>query len=397
MKRGMEPSSSENQSDVQPEINTHKKRKLDDSVVTPEQKSIITTEQPLEAPATFVCPMSGQIFLDPVLLPCGASVEKEFIEKWIKDKGKSPFTRAPLTLANLTPNEVLKNEIEAFFEKHKDHASIQSIKDMQYVAATLVKETKEHERISRVSFENLLNPLIGNLYSPLHIPIQSGSTMVSIVDRMLENILGRHEINNIRSFHNVPFLLESRPLLFNFDFAPRNDSFSRYSARMMQETLEALRDHHVTETMIRQHWQPRELTSDWCGGHKDALIFLITGQPPRPILGLDRIEPLSAEFCLSPVDALREMNRLCDSGLKALMKLYCYGLRGDHLRNWRGAGQYNPNNDLFMLGYEQALVVLIEKKGIPVEEAVAGITGITEDAAWDIVRKDTRATCNIRL
>lgn len=64
-----------------------------------------------------VCPISLQLFQDPVVADDGHTYEREAITKWILLNGTSPLTRQPLTLDTLRPNFILKKVIEQFETK----------------------------------------------------------------------------------------------------------------------------------------------------------------------------------------------------------------------------------------------------------------------------------------
>ena len=51
---------------------------------------------------------------DPVVAADGHSYEREAITKWIRSRGCSPLTKAPLSLDMLVPNLNLKQQIEEF-------------------------------------------------------------------------------------------------------------------------------------------------------------------------------------------------------------------------------------------------------------------------------------------
>ena len=70
--------------------------------------------------ADLICPLSQQIFLDPVKVPLGplkksdgtfeekyVTVERQVIEKWITENGKNPFTQ---TIKNDRTNPRRANE-----------------------------------------------------------------------------------------------------------------------------------------------------------------------------------------------------------------------------------------------------------------------------------------------
>jgi hypothetical protein len=89
----------------------------------------------LQIPDELCCPLSMQIFLNPVSLPCGTIVEREVIEKWITEHGNCPFTRQPLNLKdlnsekNLKSNEAMQKKVSDFFTQHKNHPFIDEIKE----------------------------------------------------------------------------------------------------------------------------------------------------------------------------------------------------------------------------------------------------------------------------
>lgn len=58
--------------------------------------------------ASFVCPISHEIMIDPVVTPNGDTFERSYIEKWIQDKGTCPITRNKIGLKDLVPNTALK-------------------------------------------------------------------------------------------------------------------------------------------------------------------------------------------------------------------------------------------------------------------------------------------------
>lgn len=68
----------------------------------------------------FTCPLTREVFHDPVMLSDGFTYEREAIQKWL-DLGnrRSPMTNMELTDLKLTPNNIIKQAIEALAEKSK--------------------------------------------------------------------------------------------------------------------------------------------------------------------------------------------------------------------------------------------------------------------------------------
>jgi hypothetical protein len=72
-------------------------------------------------PENFICPLSGGVFVDPVVLDDGHTYERSQIQEWF-DRGHwtSPLTNLRLRRLTLTPNFALRNAIEEFFTNHPE-------------------------------------------------------------------------------------------------------------------------------------------------------------------------------------------------------------------------------------------------------------------------------------
>ncbi|KAF4377590.1 hypothetical protein G4B88_006870 [Cannabis sativa] len=79
------------------------------------EKSTPTTPRP---PKDFVCPITGQIFCDPVTLETGQTYERKAIQEWLKRGNTTcPITRQPLSATTLPKtNYVLKRLINSWKE-----------------------------------------------------------------------------------------------------------------------------------------------------------------------------------------------------------------------------------------------------------------------------------------
>ena len=60
------------------------------------------------------CPLTFDLFHDPVLAQDGHTYERRAIEVWIRRNGTSPLTRQPLSIEHLYPNLIVKKFIDAF-------------------------------------------------------------------------------------------------------------------------------------------------------------------------------------------------------------------------------------------------------------------------------------------
>lgn len=62
--------------------------------------------------ASFYCPITGDLMIDPVVDSEGNTYERIAIESWIDGHKTSPITRNVIALEDLRPNRSLKNAIE---------------------------------------------------------------------------------------------------------------------------------------------------------------------------------------------------------------------------------------------------------------------------------------------
>ena len=66
-------------------------------------------------PRDLKCPLTGNLFEDPVIAPSGHTYERAAIlEHLQKQGGKDPITRQPLSVEQLTPNRAMKALVEQY-------------------------------------------------------------------------------------------------------------------------------------------------------------------------------------------------------------------------------------------------------------------------------------------
>jgi serine/threonine protein kinase len=61
-----------------------------------------------------LCPITLEIFRDPVMAQDGYTYERKAIEGWIQKNGTSPITKQKISLENLVPNHAIKKVIDQF-------------------------------------------------------------------------------------------------------------------------------------------------------------------------------------------------------------------------------------------------------------------------------------------
>jgi serine/threonine protein kinase len=78
---------------------------------------------------SLICPITLELFRNPVLAQDGHTYEREAIENWIRTNGTSPLTRQQLSLEHLYPNIIVK-QLVAAFEKSLQQKNYQFILDV---------------------------------------------------------------------------------------------------------------------------------------------------------------------------------------------------------------------------------------------------------------------------
>eukprot|EP00026_Physarum_polycephalum_P008696 Phypoly_transcript_08792.p1 GENE.Phypoly_transcript_08792~~Phypoly_transcript_08792.p1 ORF type:complete len:299 (+),score=48.36 Phypoly_transcript_08792:236-1132(+) len=81
------------------------------SVTKPVIKKPLQQFSPYEA-LHFMCPLTGQLFEDPVIATDGYTYEREAIVRYLKHSKKSPVTRAELASQALIPNYTLLRQLQ---------------------------------------------------------------------------------------------------------------------------------------------------------------------------------------------------------------------------------------------------------------------------------------------
>jgi len=72
-----------------------------------------------DIPNELICPITEEIFFDPVMTSDGQTYERKAIEIWLRDHDTSPISNSKLPNKNLIPNFVIKKLVNVFFNKKK--------------------------------------------------------------------------------------------------------------------------------------------------------------------------------------------------------------------------------------------------------------------------------------
>ena len=65
----------------------------------------------------YLCPITRQIMVEPVVDALGNTYDKEAIKEWLKTNDTSQKTKEKLPNKNLTPNNTIKAEITEYKEE----------------------------------------------------------------------------------------------------------------------------------------------------------------------------------------------------------------------------------------------------------------------------------------
>ena len=75
-------------------------------------------EPPVQPPSQFVCPITMEVMLDPVILASGHTYDRLSITAWLKTRKTDPMTGMRLRHTEMVPNHALKSAIFEWMEKH---------------------------------------------------------------------------------------------------------------------------------------------------------------------------------------------------------------------------------------------------------------------------------------
>jgi len=68
-------------------------------------------EEEEDPPADFICPITTEVMIDPVMAADGHAYERSAIERWLATKSTSPLTSEELQHVCLFPSHILRRQI----------------------------------------------------------------------------------------------------------------------------------------------------------------------------------------------------------------------------------------------------------------------------------------------
>lgn len=134
-------------------------------------------------PESFICPITQNIMIDPVISPYGISYEKYAIENWLSKNNVDPFSQKPLHKEQLVRNFALKNAIREFIINFKKE-----------------HEKKKNENLNSQSGNNILNSDNNNI--DLSIQNNQNCENKKIIDEQ-NNVNNDNIISNNKEKNNV--------------------------------------------------------------------------------------------------------------------------------------------------------------------------------------------------
>ncbi len=115
-------------------------------------------------PASYHCPITHEVFIDPVTTCDGQTYERDAITEWFArtQPPRSPLTNLELPSTVLAPNTALKSGIQAFLDMRPDLKFVRSkvcLKDVKAIVASYQDEAARakgglREELERVRAEN---------------------------------------------------------------------------------------------------------------------------------------------------------------------------------------------------------------------------------------------------
>lgn len=84
-----------------------------------EELKVSLKERDTKIPEAFICPITQEIMIDPVVASDGHTYERKAIEMWLQSHNSSPMTGLQLTNKQLTPSHTLKSMICEFIDDNK--------------------------------------------------------------------------------------------------------------------------------------------------------------------------------------------------------------------------------------------------------------------------------------
>lgn len=117
----------------------------------------------IEISAELVCPLTMQIYLEPVMLPNGTVVEKEAIQCWVFKNHTNPYTRQALGITEFELDLSTMLKVNEFLSQYPEKMTEQ-----------FIKGSVKSKTVRRLFFEDV----------PLELPNEDNQQERELVEQM---------------------------------------------------------------------------------------------------------------------------------------------------------------------------------------------------------------------
>ncbi|KAL9649334.1 hypothetical protein ABK040_014636 [Willaertia magna] len=112
----------------------------------------------------YICPISQELMIDPVIIESGHTFDRNSIEEWLKSKNTCPITRMELKVKSLTPNystkSTINEKVEKFIKKVIKHVKLwYNDVNLIEICSELINESLELIK-NNINFNNYQKDLI---------------------------------------------------------------------------------------------------------------------------------------------------------------------------------------------------------------------------------------------
>ena len=147
----------------------------------------------------FICPISNEFFLNPVMAADGYFYEEDLIKEWFLTRDKSPMTQQKVSHKELYPAVKFKCLLNSFFEKNPKFLELRYVRDTRYIKniATILDIINGKYSFDKLLEYNnfMLNHIISSNMSFLTILLIRCTNNDNAIKHVLSNSIDINEYN----------------------------------------------------------------------------------------------------------------------------------------------------------------------------------------------------------
>ena len=122
-----------------------------------------------DVPHDFLCPITHELMVDPLMTRTGLSFDREAIMKWLAEHDHTcPLTRQPLRASDLVPNRYLERKIAMWCEENqrqKPQVRSEENRDDEVFLTFLASSRKERKPATQEGQQRRRRPVITAIFS----------------------------------------------------------------------------------------------------------------------------------------------------------------------------------------------------------------------------------------